>query len=217
MTFSRSSGWTTLAKASCVVSSRLRRMMRSSSSEARHLAGYRIGTPGPHMGHGLGLGQVVLALRQGLFGYLLLGDIHQHGQALFPGFGDHRLDPDILRLLSAGGEPQPAGLFHMAGKDRLQEPAEDEPLLIGNELLEAPVDQDGPFHPQQTDPEQVDRLDHPFPVEGEIPYRGKVVEKGVLVARCLQLVLGPAQFFDLRLQLYLVDLKFVQKFQGRHL
>ncbi len=57
------------------------------------------------MGHGLGLGQVVLALRKSLFRPFALGDIHEHGKALFTGFGDHGLYPDVLRSLFTGGKP----------------------------------------------------------------------------------------------------------------
>ena len=74
---------------------------------------------------------------------------------------------------------------------------EEETVFIGNELLETSVDQPGPIHPQQPHPEQVDRPNHPFPVEGEIPHRGEIVEERIFVPRVLQLLLRPPQFLNL--------------------
>jgi hypothetical protein len=56
--------------------------------------------------------------------------------------------------------------------------------------------------------QQVDRLDHPFPVEGEVAHRGKVVQKSILVARGFQFFPGTAQLVDLRLQLNLLGRNF---------
>ena len=64
-----------------------------------HLGGDGIEAPGAHMGHGLGLGQVVLAFRKGLLGDFFLRDVHQHREALLPRCGGHGLYADIQRLL----------------------------------------------------------------------------------------------------------------------
>ena len=78
-------------------------------------------------------------------------------------------------------------------------------------MPEAPLDQSGPFDPQQAGRGEVGLADQSLAVEGQVAHRGEIVEVAVFFQPRLRLVPGLLEFLVLHLQLDLVDLQFVNQ------
>ena len=104
-----------------------------------------------------------------------------------------------------------AGCLTDAPEDLSQEGPEGGSIAARHEGFEGTADQVGALQAEEARTGEVQLLDRPRSIQGEVPHRGKIVELRVLRERRLQSLAAQAQFLVLQLQLDLVHIELVHQ------